>query len=73
MPDCRSGFVGSVTIEVGAKAGLLLTANPYANVTFATDDPIDFDYGARAGIELYVGAELYIEAIGRAGGKVVIQ
>ena len=72
LPECTNGFSGSVTLEIGGKAGAVVTANPYANVTFSTDDPISFDYGIRVGIEWYVGAEIYARATGRAGGTIIL-
>ena len=49
---CVDSLEGSLTIEVGAEAGVIVGAGVYGNMTFKYDEPIKFDYGTR--IELLV-------------------
>lgn len=63
---------GSLTIEVGAKAGAIISAGVYANATFGINDPVDFDYGFRYGVSGYVGAEIYLDVTGRGSVEMVL-
>ncbi|QNN21540.1 RHS repeat-associated core domain-containing protein [Planctomycetales bacterium ZRK34] len=73
LPACESGVRGGVSVEIGGKAGAVFVVNPYAKASFETDDPINFDYGIRAGVNTYVGAEIYISVTGSMGGAIILQ
>ena len=70
---CENTLDGSITIEIGGKAGAYLSVNPYANVAFAFSDPVSFDYGVRAGLSGYIGAELYLKASAEGSGTLIIK
>ncbi len=70
---CENSLDGSITIEVGGKAGAGLSFNPYANVSFAFSDPLSFDYGVRAGFSGYIGAELYLKASAEGSGTLIVK
>ncbi len=71
LPPCENKITGSLTIELGAKAGFLLTFNPYINGVIPVDEPIRIGYGVRTGFASYVGAEAYISATGTATLQIV--
>jgi hypothetical protein len=51
---------GSISHEVGDRAGVVLSVNPYVNVSLGFGEGVFLGYGIRAGLSGCIGAELYI-------------
>ena len=70
LPLCETNFSGSITVEIGARAGAIVYGEVFANYTFLTTDPIKFNYGIRSGVSSFVGGALYLNATINAGGTI---
>ncbi len=73
LDDCADTLDGEISIEIGGRAGAIVSVNPFANVAFAFSDPISFDYGVRVGVTGYIGAELYLQAAATGSGRLLLK
>ncbi|MEY4776745.1 MAG: Cell wall-associated polypeptide, partial [Verrucomicrobiota bacterium] len=70
---CEETLHGTITIEVGAKVGAVVSMNAYGNATFEFDQPISFDYGTKFGTTGYIGSEIYISVTVQGSGTLIMQ
>ena len=65
---CVHDYLGTTTLEVGARAGAFVGANLGGYMEANFSDPINFGYKVGVGVSGYVGAELYFSATGAGSG-----
>jgi RHS repeat-associated protein len=75
LVSCESTLAGSIGIEIGGRAGAVLSVNPFysRSISFQNKINLDIDYGLRAGVSGYIGAELYLKAFAEGSGTLVIK